>query len=164
MGSAIDPTAMSSIPSPLRSPIEEAEWPNLTLSARVGPPLVPEAIFTLEDTVPSLFINRTYTAPRSEPPVGSAIDPTAMSSIPSPLRSPIEEAEWPNLTLSARVGPPLVPEAIFTLEDTVPSPESRDHLVSLKSLQLEPLRSQIRSARRVPSSLVMPPSTNNENG
>src|SRR3989338_8402459 len=110
---------MSSIPSPLRSPMEEAELPNRSLSARVGPPLVPEAIFTLEDTVPSLFINRTYTAPRTEPPAGSQTAPTAMSSIPAPLTSHIEEVEWQNLPLFARVGPPLVPEAIFTLEDTV---------------------------------------------
>ena len=55
-----------------------------------------------------------YTAPRSVPPVSSEYAPTAISDMPSPLRSPMFAIEVPNVSLFASVGPPFVPDAIFT--------------------------------------------------
>ena len=70
-------------------PPKKAEIPGKeAISVPVKPPL-PDAIRTSVSTVPSAFISKIHTAPRSVPPVSSFLAATARSKTPSPFTSPI---------------------------------------------------------------------------
>ena len=86
---------MSGIPSPSKSPAPETPEPNLSPSPKTGPPAVPEFISLAVLTVPSLFINRTCTAPLLLPPASSRGLPAAKSGTPSPSMSPTKETDLP---------------------------------------------------------------------
>ena len=115
------PAAMSPTPSPSRSPMPATDEPKASSSASDGPFCVVELISAVPFTVPSEFMNRTWTAPLSGPPASSPLAPTAMSGTPSRSRSPTPAAENPNSSLSASEGPLAVVESILASLRTVPS-------------------------------------------
>ena len=124
------PTARSSTPSPSRSPMPAAEYPNQSLSASAGPRAVRSFIFDALFAVPSELSSTMYRAPRSAPvaPAAGAATavsvpcaPTAMSGIPSPSRSPVAATDEPKKSMSDRAGPPPVPLAIFVISSMEPS-------------------------------------------
>ena len=98
------------------------ELPNSSPADSVGPFSVESLISTVESTEPSVFINMICTAPRLLPvPSSSCIAPTAKSLTPSPSRSPIFSAEYPNRSSFVNVGPFVVSELISTVDFTEPS-------------------------------------------
>ena len=118
------PAAMSGVPSASMSPSAAADEPNASPSASDGPPGVDELISDALFTVPSRFMNMTWTAPRfadASPVPSSPSAPAATSPIPSPSRSPIPAADEPNASPSASDGPFAVAELISAVLFTVPS-------------------------------------------
>ena len=115
------PAAMSGTPSRSRSPTPASEEPNASPSESEGPLAVDELILAVLFTVPSVFMNMTWTAPLSLPPASSPGAPAAMSGTPSPSRSPMPAAEWPKLSLRERIGPNGVPSWILAVLFAVPS-------------------------------------------
>ena len=115
------PDAMSGVPSPSRSPIPETDRPNASESASEGPLAVEPFISAVLFTVPSRFMNMTWSAPRPAPPASSPVAPAAMSGTPSPSRSPIPETEAPSMSWSASEGPLGVALLISAVRFTPPS-------------------------------------------
>ena len=126
------PMAKSVTPSPSRSPNDANDAPKKSSFASVGAPFMPSAIFVLLFTEPLAFMNNTYTAPRSCPPVSSEEAPTARSVTPSPSKSPSDAIETPNRSSGLRFGPPFVALAIFAEFFTEP-------LVFMNSTNTAPL-------------------------
>ena len=99
------PAARSGTPSPSRSPKNDTDTPNMSLSSRPGPLSVVSSIFTVPSTNLLKSTGMTCTAPLSLPPASSPVAPAAISGTPSPSRSPMYATENPNLSPSSSGGP-----------------------------------------------------------
>ena len=115
------PAATSGTPSPSRSPTPASEEPKLSLSMSAGPFAVELFISAVLFTVPSRFMNMTWTAPLLLCPSLSSGAPAATSGTPSPSRSPTPASEEPNSSPSESDGPFAVDELISVVLFTVPS-------------------------------------------
>ncbi len=148
----IAPTAMSSIPSPSRSPTPATAVPNsLPGSSPVRPPSA-MLIFCSSFTVPSEFRKSTQTVPVRGPPSSSLGAPAARSTTPSSSRSPMLATERPNMS-SCPTPPPKPPSVmlIFWWALTVPS-------AFRKRIQTAPFMLPPSSARGAPTAMSVIPS------
>ena len=116
------PTAISIDPSPPRSPSAAIEEPKRSWSASSASknPSV-SLIFRQANAEPSSSRNTIQIAPRFVPPSSSLGAPTARSTMPSELRSPMAAMAEPNRAPSER-NPPKLPwvELIFSSDRTSP--------------------------------------------
>ena len=123
--SDLAPAAKSGTPSPSMSPMPATPLPKASMSSSGGPFLTVSSNVAAPFTVPSRFMNRTWTAPELLPaspePASWFSAPAARSGTPSPSRSPMPATEEPNESRSETLGPPGVAELISAVLFTVPS-------------------------------------------
>ena len=119
VSSNLAPTARSATPSPLMS-ADVTDVPNSSKFSVTGPFFILLWISTVSFAEPLEFISMTYTEPSSEPPASSLPAPTAMSGTPSPLMSPRDATDVPNLSFMDRLGPPFRLWAIFVVLSAAP--------------------------------------------
>ena len=97
-----------------------SDEPKLSEFLSEGPFVVVSFISTVFFTVPSAFMSMTCTAPLLSSPASSRSSPTAISGIPSLLRSPIPATDEPKLSKVCCTGPFSVEWSILTVLFTVP--------------------------------------------
>ena len=113
--SSTEPTARSSVPSPLMSPTLATEEPNRGPDPTPGMCTLEFFMLVVSLMLPSEFMKDTCTAP-----VPLSLVPMAMSSVPSPSRSPIPAIVASRPLLLRSPGELETPLPIVALSLTVP--------------------------------------------